>query len=167
MGYGIKDTPWHETYLHLDGERRQNTRCIHFIHIKRKSGFCSIRGHRCTGSSHCECYKEKNDVHIPSQQNNNEQFYNSQPPNLPTIKEILVGEKISSPKKEVGEIIDIEGTTLYVKMFDEIPNNIRKVGFSALKNPPIGRWFAVDEDIQKFILYLLETEQKKHWRSNK
>lgn len=39
MGYGIKDTPWHETYLHSDGERRQNVRCIHFKHIKKKTVF--------------------------------------------------------------------------------------------------------------------------------
>ena len=162
MGYGIKDAPWHETYLHSDGERRQNTRCIHFMHIKKKTGFCSIKGHHCTGSAHCECYKEKKDVHISSSQNDNEQSYDVQSPNLPTVKEILIGEEIISPKKEVGEIVDIEGTTLYVKMFDEIPNKIHKVGFSALKNPRIGRWSAVDEDIQKFILYLLQTEQKKH-----
>lgn len=125
---------------------------------KEKNGICSIKGHRCTGAAHCDCYKEKKDVHKQPSQNISKPSDTCQPQKFPTIKEILIGEKIIYPKKEVGEIVDVYGKTLHVKMFNEIPNKIHKVGFSALKNPPIGRWTAVDEDIQKYILYLLETE---------
>ena len=158
MGIGIKDTPWHIEILGPTDERRHNTRCIYFRHIRQRSGNCSIKGHKCTGSAHCDYYKEK---YVPKQppQNISKISGTCQPRETPAaedIKKILIGVKVLSPKKEVGEIIDVEGTTLHIKMFNEIPNPIRKVGFSALKNPPIGRWSVVDEDIQKYILYLLE-----------
>ena len=59
MGYGIKDVPWYEVYLHKTDERRDKTRCIHFYHLKKKDGFCRLYNRKCCGSAHCDEYKER------------------------------------------------------------------------------------------------------------
>jgi hypothetical protein len=161
MGYGIKDSPWHIAVLKSDGTKRQATRCIYFRHIKSKSGFCSIKGHRCTGSAHCDEYKEKSHTNgnaTEMDESKNFDAPSNQPPNLPSKKDVLIGEKMLSPKKDLWTIVDanIDQQILYVVQENNEPQKIHKIGFSALKNPPIGRWMAIDESIQKYILYLLE-----------
>ena len=61
MGYGIKDTPWHEVIVknNTGDERRDKTRCKHFIHLCKKEGYCSIQCFKCTGSAHCDFYEKK------------------------------------------------------------------------------------------------------------
>lgn len=161
MGYGIKDSPWHIEVLKSDGIKRQATRCIYFQHIKSKSGFCSIKGHRCTGSAHCDEYKEKkplNGIATEMYERKNLDVPPKQPPKLPSKKDVLIGEKMLCPKKDIWTIVDVnvDQQILYVVLENNKPEEIHKIGFSALKNPPIGRWMAIDESIQKYILYLLE-----------
>ena len=77
------------------------------------------------------------------------------PPKQHTIKDVLVGEYMISPDNKVGKIIDVADKIMHIKMCDK-PNEIKKVGFSALTNPPIGRWQAADLDTQRFILNLIK-----------
>lgn len=156
MGYGIKDTPWHTEWLHSTDERREKTRCQYFVHIEKKKGFCSIKGHRCTGSSHCDEYKVRKVEAKKSLKVNKEETKKQNTEQLdqkhlnPGV--FLKGKKIISPKKEVCEIIDFQNLVLYVQMSD----GIHKIGVAAIKNPPIGRWSAVDDEVQTFLLSLLE-----------
>lgn len=142
-------------------KRRSKSRCTHFCPTKGKDGFCSIKGHRCTGSAFCDDYKEsKNLAKKPKYEINKTSTDNKETTatfhTIPTTNEILIGEKILSPSKKIGEIVDVREKILYVRMLDEIPKKIHKVGFAAFNNPTIGRWTAVDADIQKYILYMLK-----------
>ena len=58
MGYGINGTPWHVEIIGPTDEKRNKSRCIYFSHIKGRDGHCSIKCCRCTGSSHCDQYRE-------------------------------------------------------------------------------------------------------------
>ena len=58
MGYGINGTSWHVEFIGPTDEKRNKSRCIYFSHIKGRDGYCSIKCCRCTGSSHCDQYKE-------------------------------------------------------------------------------------------------------------
>lgn len=149
---------YYENGPRANDEKRHRSRCKYFRH---KSKECSIKCYNCTGASQCAHYQEASSKTKTKNINTN----NSQPhkngestaPPIPSVQEVLVGKKIISPTGDIGEIVEVQGKALYVKMIDEKPTDkIYKIGFSALKNPPIGRWTAVDEDIQKYILYLLE-----------
>lgn len=157
----INGTPFHITTIKSNDEKRNKSRCIYFRHTKGKDGDCQAKNCRCTGSSQCDDYKEAKDTPEKAKNEINRTLNNKitaprQPLKTPTTKEILVGEKVLSPAKKTGEIIDVQEKILYVKMTDgEFNDKIHKIGFSAFKNPSVGRWIAVDETIQKYILYLL------------
>lgn len=59
MGYGINGTPWHVEIIGPTDEKRNKSRCIYFSHTNGRDGHCSIKCCRCTGSSHCDQYRER------------------------------------------------------------------------------------------------------------
>lgn len=55
--FGLSGEPWHVEYLRTksDDDRRDKRRCLYY----EKGNYCSKKGERCIGSSHCGQYKEK------------------------------------------------------------------------------------------------------------
>ena len=66
-----------------------------------------------------------------------------------------------SPTYNIGKIVDVKGSIMYIQMLDTPNNEIKKVGFYALNNHLLGRWQAADEDIQNFILELIDLRKRK------
>ena len=149
-------TPFQITKLPNPEGNRHRSRCIY--HRKDgKSDYCGYRFGRCMGSAHCDYYKDKTEIKTKPQSTCDtiKKRKNESPNNTaPSIKKLLIGEKMISQHGEIGEIVDVQRQVLFVKMSDDI----KKVGFSALKNPSTGRWKALDHEIQLLILHCLENQ---------
>ena len=70
----------------------------------------------------------------------------------------LKDKEMRSPKGDIGTIIEIKNSSLFIKLPDKV---IVQIGLKALKNPAIGRWEAIDSAVQKYLLQLLDDSNKR------
>lgn len=111
MGYGINGTPWHVEIIGPTDEKRNKSRCIYFSHTNGRDGHCSIKCCRCTGSSHCDQYRERSlggqgtDVNIPPRIEKPRAFQGIKKVKMSDIS--LGNKKWGKPSKDkVEELLD-------------------------------------------------------------
>lgn len=168
MGYGINGTPWVIIDITKDprDERRHKTRCKYFKHLCKKEGYCSVQHFKCIGSARCDFYEEQqHDILIKSSQPKDNTFRHPKQIKINidsiSIEKMLIGAYMISPTYNTGKIVAVKGSIMHIQMLNTPNNEIKKVGFSALTNHKIGRWQAADEDIQNFILQLIDLQKSK------